>query len=314
MIYLKSYKYYKKLFETRKYSNIDFILDENEVEEYFMKNYNVSEESYRYIGSVIFQFVNKEKYIEDIIYDNINNLYLEDLNDDDIREYIKKCIYDDDINISTLNDYIIENIDSDLDKELFLEDKLEMLDTNDLYNYINTYLDDNDAIEFIVHKQYDNISLKDYLDEFCTSEEYYDYLVNYIDFKKLDKYIKEIETYDYMLEYYLNDVDNNEILQYRIFEYNHENIIYLFDLLSIGSYFGEVSEHQIIYIDECKKKHEKTTIYDTKQKKDEKWLDILDNCLKTIDEKFGFSDEFRKKYSTEIKKFLNRKKSKKYNL
>jgi hypothetical protein len=139
-------------------------------------------------------------------------------------------------------------------------------------------------------------------------------LINYINFDKLDKYIKKNESYDFMLEYYLSDVENNETLQYKIYDYDNQNIIYLFDKLPNGSFFGEYPEHQLSYIDECKKEHERTTPYDTKKEQDEEWEDKFEDCLKLINDKFGFSDELIEKYPNEIRKFLAKNKSRIFNI
>ena len=108
MKYLKNYKKYV-INESSTYDKNDLIVDENDVEEYYIKNYVVEEESYKYMGKYLIQFINEEEFMDSVINDEASSYGVEDYSDEDyFISYINKSLDDNDIEEKDIDDYIID--------------------------------------------------------------------------------------------------------------------------------------------------------------------------------------------------------------
>ena len=312
MKYIKNYKNYF-INESSTYEKDDLIVDDNVVEEYFEQHYKVDEEEYIYSGVYLINFINETEFMDSVIYDEANYMDVSEYSDEDLfYEYIEKSLKEKHTDEETIDEYIIDEIDEGLDKDLDINDKLEIFNLEQLQQFVVDYLDKYDFVNFAAHKKYDDMSVQEYLSEIYREENYYNALQYYINYEELDKDIINDSDYDTKLELYYDALIEDDRLQNDLYNYDNKNIIYLFDIIPDGSFFGEDPNYQLNYIVEYKKEH--TTIYDTTQEQDEEWEDILNICLTLIDKKFGLSDNIIKKYPKETRKLVTKKQANKFNL
>ena len=326
MKYLLNFKKYN-LFESSTYDIYDLEVDENEVEEYFMNNYNVDEEEYEYMGSNIFNYMSSEsetEFMNNVIYDEKQQSIDEWDNDDLFKRYIIKYSkkfdklldeffedktlkglikrykkYQKSITYYDVPDLSLYILNAESLDDLDLEEHLELMTQEELKEMIIDE-DESDYVDWAVDERYKDMTVEDYLTE-MGYENFYEQVQYYLDFKKLDYDIKNDKDYNFKLEYYLGEICCDENAQNKVLEYDSKNAIYLFDIMNDNYYNGGTYYFQQMYIDEMKK--ENVEDYENEEEwKNEELPDILND----LDKKFSLNSKIKKKYFKYTKKIASR--------
>jgi len=324
MKYLLNYKKYN--LNESNYDNSDLNLDESIVEEYYDSNYEVDEENYKYMGTQLFQFMDENKYMTQVMDDFKGNYGIDDYDDeDDFRKYINLNSKDfvelvekllKEFNLKELIDrftkerdklasgkygykYVkadLPNYIKDADNldnldELDFDEKLDLLSSEELKQLIIDN-DDSEYVNWSVDERYSDVSVEDFLSDMgYHDEDLYEQLKWYIDTDELNKYYKDNENYDYKLDFYLGNIGSDEDIQNKVLEYDNKNAIYLFDIMDKKFYNGRSEYFQQMYIDEMKKENSEDYENETEWANEE-----MPGIMKDLYDKFGLDEDVKRKY------------------
>jgi len=219
MQFLKSYE----LFES--YTEKNFKIDSSYIDTWFSENYEYDEETYRYMSDIT-DFA--EHYLDIIRNDKINNGEYENFDDEDIRKYL----------INELN---------------FDEDDVNNVSNTDLYDKVPN---DRKFFAYMWDEYYGEYDVKDYLNDMgYNDDEMFDVIESYIDYDKLDSYLKRFEDEYFIRDRFYDELSYNQELQEEIVDLDNFNAIILIDFLK-GRYWEINNEYinsynfQEIYINE----------------------------------------------------------------
>jgi len=303
--------------ESITYDVNDLILDENEVEEYYIRNHSVSEEEYINYGSMLLNYIsdnNKDVFMSGVIEDEKNNFEFSDYDDEDkMEKYIQHLIKNGETTEKEIDIFIKEN-EYEIDLDIDISEKLGLLSVDELKELIEDVSDKYDFAEYVVTNDNSKMTLYEYMIQQYSVTEYYDILKNFLDYKTLDKEINEDASLEDMVNFFTTNLPNTESDQYDILNYNSKNIIYLFDIIDDGQEFGKDPENQLLYLTELKKDVINTTSYDTLEEIQDEWDSELDDHLIFIENKFGLSEKIINLYPKKTKRILLNNKKNKYKI
>jgi len=286
MKYIKSYIAYESLSVSYaldvSYDISDLEIDDNDIETYFKDKFKITEYDYENVSTEsLISCVNKDDYMYNAKEDEKNITTIDDINDIEIyARYIRNNLSD---NIDDVNTSLIE-FGLDINDD-YLENILE-LPLSELKKLIDF---DEDLIEFFVDDKFKKNTLLDYITQ--SGNDNYEYLKNFIDYKKLDNLILDDKSDDYKKNFYINNqIDDDNIIR-NIMEYNTTNIIILFDVFDETSIIAKEFDYQDAYINEIKKENHKKYFSEIQWEKEE-----LPNILYKIHNKYSLNTDIENKY------------------
>jgi hypothetical protein len=241
---------------------------------------------------IVWNFINDEKFIESIIYDEMSNLRLTDIDEKTLHDFIKLNLSDDKID-KIKKIYSSENEDEDIE-DLDVED---MLDSLGKYDYIDIieYDGDTDNCYYYHSKQsWGNSTPKQiYYELFGYSKSnIYSILGPYIDREALKEHLKGNEDFSFKKEYVKQNIFRSRKLQEKLLDIDPITSLLLAKLFIYEKGINISNEHvfQRCYIQS--KVNKKVKNLDNENKVD----NIIANALKFLDDNFKLDKYISKRY------------------
>ena len=233
------------------------------VEEYFDEHlaYDDVDEVIEIYPSIIWNHVDDDRAMKDVISDEVNNLGVEEFSEDDIKKYINRKHVDLEDEEKIFSKYIKNEIDLDeleelkinLNKEeeeekisiqneiddienkikeireLDLSELLDEMDEDTLREIITDIFDEYDFVETIITDRYDRYSLQEYIEEIYGDVDKINvkkdmpWVMNYVDEDAVLKEYNDNESYDYKEERVEDEIYCTPELQEKLLKINPKN-------------------------------------------------------------------------------------------
>ena len=309
-INLKINKY--KLFENISMLYSDLNIDENDIDEYFDKNYEVDLDIYgkdflrNYIDEDSLDKEMKRSFLESSEVENFS----------DLREYIEK--YESNF-INEVKEKVKKDYEDDYEDDMTFDEMLDLLDDSDFAELILN--DDEEAFLEEKWEEYYDGSGMEYFKNIYGNEIPMSVLQYYIDEKTAKDAIKESESMDYKKEYFIDIAltsRNQDKYLKKVVDYDNDNVLILFDYFDDDADYFYTYEYQKILL---RKKLENETdinidkLNEKELKEFEKEYEYeLEDILENIENKYNLVIEITEKFPKIYRKLNIKRNAKKFNL
>ena len=314
-----------KIFERLKYGDdkkeLIEQLDENDIDYFYNKNHRMdADEIISNWPDSIWDHIDDNSFIEDIIKNEINSRELADFGEYDYKKYIEENLTDDKKQ-KILDIYKSNNYDEDDEQENieFEEYMIDELSEDELREIIEDSNEESEFMEPIIRNWYYNSDAKSYFEEFygyksfndIYEKEQYSYRIKsndivknainqfrrYVNDDDLEKSYLNDADYDTKVEDISEDILYDKELQKKLLKVNKKNVLILVELIDDKKSIGKEYKFQKAYIEE----YLKDTISDDEEiyTEDEK-KDIIADSLKFLYDRFGLDPRIEKEYENEL--------------
>lgn len=312
-----------KIFERLKYGDdkkeLIEQLDENDIDYFYNKNHRMdADEIISNWPDSIWDHIDSNIFIEDIIKDEVNSRELTDFGEYDYKNYIKENLTDKKQKI--LDIYKSNNYDEDDEQENieFEEYMIDELSEDELREIIEDSNEESEFMEPIIRNWYYNSDAKSYFEEFYGYKSFndiyekdkYSYIKSddivknainqfrrYVNDDDLEKSYLNNADYDTKVEDISEDILYDKELQKKLLKVNKKNILTLVELIDDKKSIGKEYKFQKAYIEEYLKDSisDDEEIYTEDEKKD-----IIADSLKFLYDRFGLDPKIEKEYENEL--------------
>lgn len=320
-----------KIFERLKYGDdkkeLIEQLDEDDIDYFYNKNHRMdADEIISIWPDSIWDHIDNNSFIEDIIKDEVNSRELTDFDEYDYKNYIKEHLTEDkkqkilDIYKSNNEEIQEDNEDvEDVQKDIeFEEYMIDELSEDELREMIEDSNEESEFMKSLIRNWYYNSDAKSYFEEFygyksfndIYKKEKYSYIkpddivknaINqfrrYINDDDLEKSYIGYADYDTKVDDVSEDILYDKELQKKLLKVNKKNVLTLVELIDDKKSIGKEYKFQKAYIEE----YLKDTISDDEEiyTEDEK-KDIIADSLKFLYDRFGLDTKIEKEYENEL--------------
>lgn len=320
-----------KIFERLKYGDdkkeLIEQLDEDDIDYFYNKNHRMdADEIISIWPDSIWDHIDNNSFIEDIIKDEVNSRELTDFDEYDYKNYIKEHLTEDkkqkilDIYKSNNEEIQEDNEDvEDVQKDIeFEEYMIDELSEDELREMIEDSNEESEFMKSLIRNWYYNSDAKSYFEEFygyksfndIYEKEKYSYIkpddivknaINqfrrYINDDDLEKSYIGYADYDTKVDDVSEDILYDKELQKKLLKVNKKNVLTLVELIDDKKSIGKEYKFQKAYIEEYLKDSisDDEEIYTEDEKKD-----IIADSLKFLYDRFGLDTKIEKEYENEL--------------
>lgn len=282
-----------KIFES--YSDIERELvnqfDDDFINEYFDEHFlRTADEIIELWPNSIWKFVDDDKYIEDYIDNEINNLNIEDFCDDDYKKYIIYNISDEkEKSVLKLYNKKRKKADKETDYD---DDMLDSLTENQLRKIIEDENEEEEFVKYIITDRYEGEGAQEVIEEIYgkswveeNGRELYNMFYNYIDDDEIvEDWKNETNKRDELQE----NIYSSTELQKKLIEIKKSNVLSLAKLFieePNGDNISKEYDFQKTFI----------KMYVKKTYGDNGYLKA--NALKYLNDNFELNDDIKEEFS-----------------
>lgn len=287
-----------KIFEN--YDNQRIILndlssqfDSDFINEYYDEHFKMNaEEIIELWPSSIWQHIDDDDYISDLIDEEKSQMGIEDFSDYDYKQYIENNTSDKkEKKVLQLFNKKIKNKEDKATE--YDDDMLGDLTEKQLKKIIEDVNEEDEFVEYIVTDRYEGRSAEDVADDFGLSEDgaqLYKMFSQYIDDDEIEKEYLDNQSDDDKIERIKEEIYRSPDLQQKLIEIKKSNALLLADL-----YVEEKDDDNIYSNYDFQKAYIKTYV---KRHKDES--DARAQALKFLNDNFGLDNYLADKYSDDM--------------
>ena len=271
-----------KIFENDEYQDEDDLVElfsQQDIEDYFEKNYDVDIEDEAAIVVNLWNLVDEDKVKDFFIKQTIKNTEIDDysiFNYADYYSYIKEKIF---LFYIELNKFrITYNLGT-----IKYEDILSKMDIEDLINLI---INKNESVNFITNyfeEKWDDYTAREIFDEIYMDEYPYRYIKNFLNKQDIKDEFFRTTQYEDKHDYFRDCIPFDMSLQKKLIKIDPNTVKTLFDIIPDNQKFVKTYKFQKLYLD-------MTSL----NKNDREY--ILADSIKKINDNFGLNKKIEKEY------------------
>lgn len=290
---IKNFKIFESYWDTVKELSEQF--DEDFIDKYFDEHcLRTADEIIELWPTSIWKFVDDDKYIEDYIDNEINNLNIEDFCDDDYKKYIIYNISDEkEKSVLKLYNKKRKKVDKETDYD---DDMLDSLTEDQLRKIIEDENEEEEFVKYIITDRYEGEGAEEVIEEIYgkswildNGRELYTMLYNYIDDEEIvEDWKNEVDKTEEIQE----NVARSQELQRELIKIDPDNAVVLAelwkeeDITDENEIIGDEYDFQKAYIQKFINNSENIEENET----------IIENALEYLHDNFGVNNEIEKEY------------------